>query len=286
MATWTRLRCDGEKEKLQDESTSGGRNKRSRVVWLRSGRSKKNEINDDDHDDDDEDDDDDNDVDLVVYHDMTQAADSIPLRKKVHASTQFHQRKRVSIVVPPDARPNSNIKFTFQGKQFTVTVPDELELKRTNRTLTVDLESIKKTKKKKKKKKRRVATEIDSSKVVVSASLEPQSGKETKPDNTKPEDENDENHNVFIRREIMRCLTDPNFPSFVAHVGGFLEQIKRNSTTLLKLETQQLAYTFSSTNHTPRQAPSLLQKEHSDNDEEEEQKVGDKKSPGLIRVFS
>ena len=86
-------------------------------------------------------------------------------RRRVSAPFEHPKSKSINILVPPNAKPNSIVQFSYGGETFSVPVPDKLELKRTNRTLTVDLESsssppldkstIMKKKKKKKKKKQK-----------------------------------------------------------------------------------------------------------------------------------
>ena len=61
-------------------------------------------------------------------------------RKRVSAPFEHPKSKSVNILVPPNAKPNSIVQFSYGGETFSVPVPDKLELKRTNRTLTVDLE--------------------------------------------------------------------------------------------------------------------------------------------------
>ena len=143
-------------------------------------------------------------------------------RKKSVSSPSSHtKREYVNILVPAEAMPNSMLQFSYGGKTFSVPVPDELELKRTNRLLKVDVETCaprKSTvsKKKKRKSKRKIVSEVIN---------------QSENNNTKSSMEEDEG--MYIEREVLRCLADPTFPCFIAHVGGIIQRVKQNAISVL-----------------------------------------------------
>ena len=220
MATWTRFVCKDNAAVV--ENTQLVEEKREPLMKSkrkRSSRGRRRRIVDTDEEEN---------------HEPLKTVPENKRRRRVTAPFEHPKSKPINILVPPNAKPNSIVQFSYGGETFSVPVPDKLELKRTNRTLTVDLESSssppldkstipkKKKKKKKPKTKRKILNETA-----------------TKSQNQNESSKEDEDDSAYIEREVLRCLADPTFPSFVARIGGIIQRVKENAISVLDQPSQR-----------------------------------------------
>ena len=215
MATWTRFVCKDTVDVVENtqQLVKGKREPLMKSKRKRSRRGRRRRIVDTDEEEN---------------HEPLKTVPENKRRRRVSAPFEHPKSKSINILVPPNAMPNSVVQFSYGGKTFSVPVPDELESKRTNRTRTVDLETsppldkstIMKKKKKKKKKKQKTMGKILSDTA-------------TKSQNQNESSKEDEDDSAYIEREVLRCLADPTFPSFVARIGGIIQRVKQNAISVL-----------------------------------------------------
>ena len=61
----------------------------------------------------------------------------------------------------------------------------------------------------------------------------------TKSQNQNESSKDDEDDSAYIEREVLRCLADPTFPSFVARIGGIIQRVKENAISVLDQPSQR-----------------------------------------------